>query len=171
MALFKLARRLASGETGRMVMNGEGVRMCPVSGFCLGTDWEIDATTKNLRKTRHPMWSQSNHRTNPGVSITVHRTLGYAIRSTVSGPENCWFRYSVNSSRTVGGVLPHAYHISDRSGFQTQQFLFSLYEDRLKNSWTGGSALLLCCYASLCITAVHCHQSTNFSNGPRMFFP
>jgi hypothetical protein len=42
-----------------------------------------------------------------------------------------------------------------------------LYEDRLKSSWTGYSAPLLCCYASLCTTAAHCRQSTNFSNGPR----
>jgi len=38
-----------------------------------------------------------------------------------------------------------------------------LYEGRLKSSWTDGGAPL-CCYAFLCITAAHCHQSTNFSN-------
>jgi hypothetical protein len=27
------------------------------------------------------------------------------------------------------------------------------YEGRLKSLWTGGSAPMLCCYASLCITA------------------
>jgi hypothetical protein len=43
----------------------------------------------------------------------------------------------------------------------------SNYEGRLKILWTGGSAPLLYCYASLCITAAHCRQSTNFSNRPR----
>jgi hypothetical protein len=42
-----------------------------------------------------------------------------------------------------------------------------IYESCLKSSWTGGSAPLLCCYASFCITAAHRRQSTYFSNGPR----
>jgi hypothetical protein len=42
-----------------------------------------------------------------------------------------------------------------------------MYEGRLKRSWTGGNAPLLYCYASLCITAAHYRQSTNFLNGPR----
>jgi len=44
--------------------------------------------------------------------------------------------------------------------------MMQTYESSLKSSWTGGNALLLCCY-SYCITAAHCRQSTNFSNGPR----
>jgi hypothetical protein len=43
------------------------------------------------------------------------------------------------------------------------------YEGHLKSWWTGGSAPRFCCYASLCITAAHCRQSTNFSNGPRIW--
>jgi hypothetical protein len=38
----------------------------------------------------------------------------------------------------------------------------------LKSSWTGGTALLLHCYASLCETAAYCFQSTNFLNGPHI---
>jgi hypothetical protein len=45
----------------------------------------------------------------------------------------------------------------------------SNYEGSLKRPWTGGSAPLLCYYASLCITAAQCCQSMNFSNGPRNF--
>jgi hypothetical protein len=41
------------------------------------------------------------------------------------------------------------------------------YDGRWKSSWTGGSAPLVCSYASLCITAAHYRQSTNFSKGPR----
>jgi hypothetical protein len=44
-----------------------------------------------------------------------------------------------------------------------------IYEGRLKSSWTGGIAPLLCCYASFCIRAAHCRQSTKFSNGPRSY--
>jgi hypothetical protein len=40
------------------------------------------------------------------------------------------------------------------------------YEDRLKGLWTGGSAPLLCRGIHNSITAPHCRQSTNFSNGP-----
>jgi hypothetical protein len=42
------------------------------------------------------------------------------------------------------------------------------YEGRLKSSWTGGSAPRLCSYASLCISAAHCRQATNFSRGPHI---
>jgi hypothetical protein len=45
---------------------------------------------------------------------------------------------------------------------------WSNYEGRLKSSWTGGSAPLLCRERQNNITAAHCLQSTNFSNGPRI---
>jgi hypothetical protein len=44
----------------------------------------------------------------------------------------------------------------------------SNYEGRLKSSWTGGSEPLLCRRSHNSITAAHCRQSTNFSNGPRV---
>jgi hypothetical protein len=48
------------------------------------------------------------------------------------------------------------------------QNINNIYEGCLKSSWTGGSTPLLCCYASHCITAAHCRQFTNFSNGLRI---
>jgi hypothetical protein len=36
----------------------------------------------------------------------------------------------------------------------------------LKSLWNGSIVPLLCCYASLCITAAHCCQSMKFSNCP-----
>jgi hypothetical protein len=47
------------------------------------------------------------------------------------------------------------------------KWILEIYKGHLKSSWTGGSVPLLCCYASLCITAAHYRQSTNFLNGPR----
>jgi len=41
-----------------------------------------------------------------------------------------------------------------------------MYEGLLKSSWTGGSAPLLCKMRHNSKTAAHCHQSTNFPNGP-----
>jgi hypothetical protein len=45
----------------------------------------------------------------------------------------------------------------------------SNYEGRLKSSWTGGSAPLLCRGKHNSITVAHCHQSMNLSNGPRSY--
>jgi hypothetical protein len=56
-------------------------------------------------------------------------------------------------------------------GEEGQDFLggsqIELYEGSLKSSWTGGTAPLLFCYASLCITVAYCVQSPKFSNGRR----
>jgi len=43
---------------------------------------------------------------------------------------------------------------------------FSTYKSPLKSSWTGGNVPLLWRRRHNSITAVHCCQSTNFSNGP-----
>jgi len=42
-------------------------------------------------------------------------------------------------------------------------------EGRLKSSWTGGSAPLLCRGMHNSIKTAHCHQSTNISKGPRTY--
>jgi hypothetical protein len=39
---------------------------------------------------------------------------------------------------------------------------------RVVSKVRGGSAPLLYCYASLCMTTAHYRRSTNFSSGPRI---
>jgi hypothetical protein len=58
------------------------------------------------------------------------------------------------------------HHLERTSEKQIPELLCK-YEGRLKNSWSGGSAPRVCCYASNCMTAAHCRQSTKFSNGSR----
>jgi len=52
---------------------------------------------------------------------------------------------------------------------QFLSYLFVTTEGRLKSSWTGDSAQLLCRGRHSSITLAHCRQSRNFWNGPHIY--
>jgi hypothetical protein len=64
--------------------------------------------------------------------------------------------------------INHDRNVLNNFQFFVHNHIIRCYECRLKTSWTGGSAPLLCCYAFLYITAALCRQSANFLNGPRI---
>jgi hypothetical protein len=97
-------------------------------------------------KTNCSQWKISHFINHYFQFFTIRFVSTYVSRVLCSGV--CWLRFSrKKSSRQCNSRLK--------------------YEGRLKSLWTGYSTLLLCIGRHNNITAAHCHQSTNFSNGPR----